>query len=101
MIKRLKRAVIKWAQNQPIINDNESEQKIRLCSVSNREEGLSNERNQRMNFTIHFADGGQVIETTQYDSKRDEHMIKLYVVQNGESISEKLENIICVEALRR
>lgn len=98
MIKRLKLAVIRWAQNQrDEVTDN------LLCSARpvQEREGLNNERNQRMNFVIHFADGGQVIETTQYDSKRDEHMIKLYVVQEGESIAQKLENIICVEALRR
>lgn len=100
MIKRLKLAMIRWAQSQPVQSPDEPPV---LCTGSNMKlrEGLNSERNQRMNFIIHFADGGQVIETTQYDSKRDEHMIKLYVVQEGESISEKLENIICVEALRR
>ena len=93
MIKLLKQKIIQWAQNQPI--------PIPLCSTKAQERIISSERENRMTFTIHFADGGQIIESTQYDSKRDEYLTKLYVVQEGESISEKLENIICVEALRR
>lgn len=96
MIKLLKQKIIRWTQNQSI-----PENDIQLCSTKAQERIISSERENRMTFTIHFADGGQIIESTQYDSKRDEYLTKLYVVQEGESISEKLENIICVEALRR
>lgn len=101
MIKFLKQAIIRWANSELNQSQSVEDRKIRLVGSVDGSVKISSERENRINFTIHLAEGGQIIECCNYNSKNDEYVTKLYVVQNGESISEKLENIICVEALRR
>jgi hypothetical protein len=53
-----------------------------------------------MNFTIHRADGGHVVEMRIYDRKRDENDIKLHVITDDKDLGEELGKIITFSNLR-
>ena len=53
-----------------------------------------------MNFTIHRADGGHVVEMRVYDRKRDENEIKLHVITDDKDLGEELGKIITFSNLR-
>jgi hypothetical protein len=59
------------------------------------------ERGSSINFSIHFAENGYVLETNSYDRKEDEHTRKLYLIQNNDEIGSRIEHIITVESLSR
>jgi hypothetical protein len=59
------------------------------------------ERGSSINFSIHFAENGYVLETNSYDRKEDEHIRKLYIIQNNDEIGARIEHIITVESLSR
>lgn len=98
MINKLKRTIITWARKNQVnmlsSEPDHAQQTTRVCDDIGAREN-------RMNFTIHFANGGYVIEYTQYDKSSGEYTHKLYVITEDQKLSEKLESIICIEALRR
>jgi hypothetical protein len=59
------------------------------------------ERGRSINFSIHFAENGYVLETNSYDRKEDEHNRKLYLIQSNDEIGARIEHIITVESLSR
>jgi hypothetical protein len=54
-----------------------------------------------MNFTVFTADGGKVIQFSQYDSRTDRTNTRLYIVTDGENLADELAQIITVEGLLR
>lgn len=53
-----------------------------------------------MNFTVYRADGGFVIETRQYDRKRDENNMNLHIITTDKDLGEELGKIITYQNLR-
>ena len=54
-----------------------------------------------MNFTIHKASGGLVVNVHFYDSTRDRSQSNLYVIQDDDNIGENLTKILTMENLKR
>jgi len=52
-------------------------------------------------FVVYHANGGLVVETSYYDSTKDETGTKLYVIGDDTSLEESLAKIITIENLRR
>lgn len=66
---------------------------------------LSVERDKRidsqgMNFTVHRANGGHIIEYRQYDRHKDRSDNKLHIITDDKDIGEELGKIITFESLR-
>jgi hypothetical protein len=51
--------------------------------------------------TVHYASGGIILNTRQYNRKIDEHEISNYVVHDGDDISKTIEKIIFMEQLKQ
>lgn len=76
-------------------NKVEQDEPARLATVSER-----SLNSHGMNFTIYRADGGFVVETRQYDRKRDENHMNLHVITSDKDIGEELGKIITYQNLR-
>lgn len=53
-----------------------------------------------MNFTIYRANGGHVIETRQYDRKRDTNDHSLHIITDDKDLGQEIGKIITFERLR-
>jgi hypothetical protein len=53
-----------------------------------------------LTFTVHRADGGHIIETRQYDRKRDENNYNLHIITDEKDLGEEIGKIITFERLR-
>jgi len=58
-------------------------------------------RRKSMVFNVYFANGGIVVETRNYDKKRDEWDEKLYIVTEDQDLGEFLSRTITIESLTR
>ena len=59
-----------------------------------------NIQSQGFRLNVYSASGGTIIETTKYDSKKDEHRHSLHVVTDDKELGEELAKIITMESLR-
>ncbi len=53
-----------------------------------------------MNFSVHKANGGYVIQYSLYDRRNDRTDIKLHIITDDQDLGEELGKIISFEALR-
>jgi hypothetical protein len=53
-----------------------------------------------MNFTVYRANGGHVIETRQYDRKRDTNDHGLHIITDDKDLGQEIGKIITFERLR-
>lgn len=53
-----------------------------------------------MNFTVNKANGGYVIQFSQYDRRTDRTDMKLHIITDDKDLGEELGKIISFEALR-
>jgi hypothetical protein len=53
-----------------------------------------------MNFTVYRANGGHVIETRQYDRKRDSNDHSLHIITDDKDLGQEIGKIITFERLR-
>lgn len=53
-----------------------------------------------INFKVIGANGGMIVETSRYDEKRDNEIIRRYVIDENSDIAESLGKIVTVEYLR-
>jgi hypothetical protein len=54
-----------------------------------------------INFKVQQVNGGTVIETRYYDSKKDDHRIKLHIVTPDENLAESIGKIVTMELLQK
>lgn len=59
-----------------------------------------NIQSQGFRLNVYSASGGTIVETTKYDSKKDEHRHNLHVVTDDKELGEELAKIITMESLR-
>jgi len=54
-----------------------------------------------MNFTIHQANGGYVLEYSVYNEKTDRHEHALHIITSDTDLGQGLAHVITLELLRR
>ena len=54
-----------------------------------------------MNFTLHAANGGYVIEYKTYDSKIDRQYTALHIIPSNQELGEGIAHIITLEMLKQ
>ena len=59
-----------------------------------------NIQSQGFRLNVYCASGGTIVETTKYDSKKDEHRHSLHVITDDKELGEELAKIITMESLR-
>ena len=53
-----------------------------------------------MNFTVYRANGGHIVETRQYDRKRDSNDHSLHIITDDKDLGEEIGKIITFERLK-
>ena len=96
-IKKTIKALIKWSVNEDKRNYTEDS-----CMPSTVTKSTNiGDRSNGMNFTVHTATGGKVIQVSVYDPRTDHHNTSLYVITDKEDLGEELAQIITKESLCR
>lgn len=54
-----------------------------------------------MNFTIHMANGGYVLEYSTYNEKTDRHDNSLHIIPSDQDLGQGIAHIITLEMLRK
>ena len=54
-----------------------------------------------MNFTIHMANGGYVLEYSTYNDKTDRHDNTLHIIPSDQDMGQGIAHIITLERLRK
>ena len=57
--------------------------------------------NRGMNFTIHMANGGYVLEYSTYNDKTDRHDNSLHIINSDTDLGQGIAHIITLEMLRK
>ncbi len=92
MIRKQLNNIINWAQNYGRIELNLVDNDVTRSNSSIGSQG--------MNFTIHSANGGHVVEYRSYDTKSDERINNLHIINSGEDMGERIGQIVTLELLR-
>jgi hypothetical protein len=82
-------------------NDNElveSKQHRRGALVSSRSSHIDS---RGMNFTIHMANGGYVLEYSSYNEKTDRNDNTLHIINSDTDLGQGIAHIITLELLRK
>jgi hypothetical protein len=97
-IKKITKSIIKWAVSEESKSYPEDS-----CVPSSlaKNSNVINDRSNAMNFTVHAATGGKVIQVSVYDPRTDRHNTSLYVITDKEDLGEELSQIITKESLSR
>jgi 5S rRNA maturation endonuclease (ribonuclease M5) len=69
------------------------------CTVSVSDDISSH--NNGMRFTIYNANGGKVVQFSQYDKIKDRHYSSLYIIRDEDDMGQELSQIILREQLSR
>ena len=81
--------------------DNEAVETIR----GNRKHALISRGSQLdsrgMNFTIHMANGGYVLEYSSYNEKTDRHDNTLHIINSDTDLGQGIAHVITLEMLRK
>jgi hypothetical protein len=54
-----------------------------------------------MNFTIHMANGGYVLEYSSYNEKTDRHDNTLHIINSDQDLGQGIAHVITLEMLRK
>jgi hypothetical protein len=54
-----------------------------------------------MNFTIHMANGGYVLEYSNYNEKTDRHDNALHLIPSDQDLGQGIAHVITLELLRK
>jgi hypothetical protein len=58
-------------------------------------------REQSLNFTLHPATGGWILELSHYDANHDRYNQRLHIINDGDDMGNSIAKILTVELLRR
>jgi hypothetical protein len=101
MINWFKQKVISWVREDwnKVRSDGDtiaSSKSINTLSVSRRMDQPNG-----MNFTIHSANGGYVMEYNKYDPRTDERNSALHIINSDQDLGQGIAHIITLEMLRK
>ena len=97
MINWFKQKVIQWVR--------EDWNKVRsdgdVIATSKTISGRRMDQPNGMNFTIHAANGGYVMEYNKYDPRTDERNSALHIITSDQDLGQGIAHIITLEMLRK
>jgi hypothetical protein len=83
------------ARNQP------EENMVKLATSPGLSRGRRLDRSNGMNFTIHQANGGFVMEYSSYDPRTDRSDSVLHIINADQDLGQGIAHIITFEMLRK
>ena len=96
--------MINWFRNKlhsfifPETNEGAIPTPVRKNQVVSRGSRLDS---RGMNFTIHQASGGYVLEYSIYDDKTDRHEHNLHIINSDTDLGQGIAHVITLEMLRK
>lgn len=88
----------RWLRNWLSNFDVEAPYQIKAASTVSQ--NIGDHRNS-LNFQMHSASGGYVLESHSYDKKTDEHNRYLHIITDQQDLGEAIAKIVTIEMLRR
>jgi hypothetical protein len=86
-----------WVANK--INDREKNNVILMPSLKTKDSmDLAGEN--KLEFTVHFAEGGVVLQKHSYDPIKDRSRNKLMIISDDKDIAKEIGEFVAVEILR-
>jgi hypothetical protein len=74
---------------------------ISINGLSNRLVGRSELGSRGISFKLHTADGGYVVECSQYDDRSDMHTTNMYLITDEQDLGQRLAHIVTLQALKQ
>ena len=99
IIKWFKKKVVQWVR-EDWNNASKSESNLVSASTSSISKGRRID-NSGMNFTIHSANGGYVMEYNTYDPRTDDRNTALHIIPSDQDLGQGIAHIITLEMLRK
>ena len=60
-----------------------------------------NRENKSLSFTLHPAEGGYILEYSNYDGSHDRYTQRLHIINDSDDMGESIAKIVTLELLRR
>lgn len=92
MIRKSLQQLFRWVNKYDI-------QDCDVVSISTRDP-VGHIGKEGMNFTIHSAAGGYILEYRVYDRKNDRNDNKLHIINQDQDLGESIGKIVTMEILR-
>ena len=102
MINWFKQKVIQWVREDwNKARNGENDVLVSSKSINTISSGRRMDQPNGMNFTIHSANGGYVMEYTKYDPRTDERNSALHIITSDQDLGQGIAHIITFEMLRK
>ena len=99
MINWFKKKIISWVKEDWNTVRNEGfEESSTVSASSGKRRSLDNHG---MNFTLHAANGGYVMEYKTYDPKIDKQYTALHIIPSDQELGQGIAHIITLEMLKK
>jgi hypothetical protein len=68
---------------------------------TSRQQADLNRENKSLNFTLHPAEGGYILELSHYDPNHDRYSQRLHIINDTDDMGDSIGKIVTLELLRR
>jgi len=102
IIKWFKNKVVQWVKDDwnNVRSDNDAKVPTTSIGINTISKGRRLDHS-GMNFTIHSANGGYVMEYNTYDPRTDERNTALHLITSEQDLGQSIAHIITFEMLRK
>ena len=87
----------KWFAKQCKQAWEDSRQDVEVATITKASRSIDSNG---MNFTVYRANGGHIVETRQYDRKRDSNDHSLHIITDDKDLGQEIGKIITFERLK-
>ena len=102
MINWFKQKVIQWVREDwQKVRNGENDALVSSKSINTISSGRRLDQSNGMNFTIHSANGGYVMEYNKYDPRTDERNTALHLITSDQDLGQSIAHIVTFEMLRK
>jgi len=102
MINWFKQKVIQWVREDwQKVRNGENDALVSSKSINTISSGRRLDQSNGMNFTIHSANGGYIMEYTSYDPRTEERNNALHIITSDQDLGQSIGHIITLEMLRK
>ena len=103
MINWFKQKVIQWVREDwnKVRSDGDVNLPSKSIGIGTINSGRRIDQSNGMNFTIHSANGGYVMEYNKYDPRTDERNTALHIITSDQDLGQGISHIITLEMLRK
>jgi hypothetical protein len=101
MINWFKQKVIQWVREDWNKVRSDGDVIATSKTIATLSSGRRMDQPNGMNFTIHSANGGYVMEYNKYDPRTDERNSALHIINSDQDLGQGIAHIITLEMLRK